>query len=53
MGGAVDAVANRMIASAIRDATLDKNARTRYISAVAKASESVVADHAETASHIL
>ena len=53
MGGDVDAVAKRMIASAIRGAILDKKAWSHYIPAVVKASESMVADHAEAASHIL
>jgi hypothetical protein len=53
MGGGVDAVTNRRIASAIRGATLDNNAQTHYIPAVVKTSESMVADHAEVASHIL
>jgi hypothetical protein len=50
---AAEAVTNRMIVSAIRGAALDKKARPHYIPAVAKASESVVVDHAEAASHIL
>jgi hypothetical protein len=50
---APNAVTNTVIVSAIRGAVLDKKARTHYIPAVAKASESVVADHAKTAAHIL